>query len=273
MTFLGLPLETAIIAALIGVAGALLVQIVGQVLGALIGTRWAARLARKTQLEIAELTFARQWRETLVRPYMEFTTERVRLLHEFNERLNDPRGLVEAEEIARRFARIDTVLHNASVAALEVISVSGGLSVSQEAQADECAGEVQEGEDRGGMPVVPDGELAKGDDPCLRALDDPPDPSQALTRFHAPPRDPWSDPRLPQRALRRPEAVALVSSEPGWPLAWPSWLSRGRRMGWTASTEGLEQVRVVYVASRKLDGQRHPRRERSVVSHATLRRS
>src|SRR5438067_13554251 len=73
-------------------------------------------------------------------------------------------------------------------------SVSGGLSVGQEAQADEGAGEVQKSEYRGGVPVVPDGKLAKRDDPGLRALHDPPDPSQELTRLHAPPRDPRGDP-------------------------------------------------------------------------------
>lgn len=77
---LGLPIETAVLAALIGLVSAL----VGQVVGAVIGSRYAANLNRKTQLELADLAFQRQWREKLVRPFLDLADERMIMITEFS---------------------------------------------------------------------------------------------------------------------------------------------------------------------------------------------
>ena len=58
----GITLESAIVAAIIAFFGALL----GQITGAFFGARYAADVNRRTQLEIADLSFKRQWRERLV---------------------------------------------------------------------------------------------------------------------------------------------------------------------------------------------------------------
>ncbi len=71
----------AIIAAFIAFAGVLL----GQIIGAVLGARYAANLTRKTQLEMADVTFQRQWRERLVRPFLELADKRVAALADFSE--------------------------------------------------------------------------------------------------------------------------------------------------------------------------------------------
>ncbi len=45
--------------------------------------------------------------------------------------------------------------------------MGAGLSAGEEAQSDDGASKVQESEDGGGVPVITDRELAKGDDPCV----------------------------------------------------------------------------------------------------------
>src|SRR5262249_14145618 len=98
---------------------------------------------------------------------------------------------------------------------LQVVSVSGSLGVSQEAQADECPGEVQECPDRGALPVVALAELAEGNDPGLRSLHHPAMPSQPLTRLHATSRDPWDNPALAQRPSLFWEVVLFVRVQLG----------------------------------------------------------
>lgn len=71
----------AIVAALIAFAGVVLSQIVGAVMGA----RYAANMTRRTQLELADITFQRQWRERLVRPFLELADKRVAALADFSE--------------------------------------------------------------------------------------------------------------------------------------------------------------------------------------------
>jgi hypothetical protein len=109
--------------------------------------------------------------------------------------------------------------------------VSVSLGVSQEAQAYESTGEMQEGPDRRGVPVVADRELAQRDHPCLRALDDPAVPPQSFTRLHTPPRNPRGNPALPQGPPLLGEVIPFIRVQLGRALSGESVSNRGLRGG------------------------------------------
>ena len=110
---LGVPLETAIVAALIGLAAALL----GQFVAVFLGARYAANLNRRTQLELADLAFRRQWRERTVRPFLELANQRLSLLAGFNGAVVGG-DLEVALKVAREFGGTDSVVHAAAFGAL-----------------------------------------------------------------------------------------------------------------------------------------------------------
>src|SRR3712207_1760715 len=89
----------------------------------------------------------------------------------------------------------------------------------EEAEAHKGAGQVQEGQHRGGLAVVPDGEAAKSEQPGDGPLHDPPIPTEALTRVHAPAGDPRGDAPAAQGPPEDREVVARVRVELGRPAA------------------------------------------------------
>lgn len=108
-----ITIETAIVAALIAFVGAL----AGQLLGAFLGARYAADVSRKTQLELADLAFQRQWRERLVRPFLELAVQRLGLLSEFTATMSTAKH-DDAKAIVWNFQRTDSVIHAAALASL-----------------------------------------------------------------------------------------------------------------------------------------------------------
>jgi hypothetical protein len=106
-----IPLEAAIVAALIGLAGGL----IGQFFAVFLGARYAAELSRKTQLEIDTLGFQRHWREQLVRPFLNLVTQRLALISEFNNAVTDS-NFERAMELAREFNRTEALIHAATFA-------------------------------------------------------------------------------------------------------------------------------------------------------------
>ena len=77
--------------------------------------------------------------------------------------------------------------------------MSVGFGVCEVAEADQGAGEVQEGEHRGHLAVVTQAEPAERHDPGQTALHDPSEATEALAGVHAASSDARGDPTLPQR--------------------------------------------------------------------------
>jgi hypothetical protein len=73
--------------------------------------------------------------------------------------------------------------------------------MGEEAQADEGAGEVEEGQDRSGVAIIADCQLPEGHDPA--------NAPQVLAGVHAPGSDPRRDPPLPQGAAQVGVVVPL----------------------------------------------------------------
>lgn len=107
---MGLPVEAGIVAALIGFAAALL----GQFVAVFLGARYAAELNRKTQLEIAALSFQRQWRERLLHPHLELASQRLSTVIEFNNAVmhSDLEGALKA---ARSFSGTEPTVQTAAL--------------------------------------------------------------------------------------------------------------------------------------------------------------
>jgi hypothetical protein len=82
--------------------------------------------------------------------------------------------------------------------------------MGEEAETDEGAGEVEEGQDRSGVAVIADRQLPGGHDPGLSPLDYPANAPQALAGVHAAANDPRRDPPLPQGAAQVGVVVPLV---------------------------------------------------------------
>jgi hypothetical protein len=163
-----LPLETALIAALIGFVGA----IAGQVFGAFLGTRHAARVQRETALEVARLNaeaqeaLARQryeweWRERLVRPLLDLAAGRLRVLADYSEAVSNL-DVATARRHLGVLQRTEGLLHAHSWEALGDLQLAAaGMNwVAAEEKAIAMMDKILEGR---GFPALPDftlGELS-----------------------------------------------------------------------------------------------------------------
>ena len=129
--------------------------------------------------------------------------------------------------------------------------------MDQEAQADESTGEVQEGEDSGGVPVIADGEFAKANHPRLRTLHDPSEATESLAGVNARPSDAWSNATPPQRLTVGARGVRFIRVQLGWAPAGPTGLA-DRSADWPDRIDQrLEEFRVVDIGGRELHGQGH----------------
>jgi hypothetical protein len=133
-----------------------------------------------------------------------------------------------------------------------------GFGVGEEAQADQGAGEVEEGHDRGGLAVVADREPAERDEPRLRPLHDPSVPAQPLARLDATPGDLRGDPALPQRLSQVGAIESLVAVQTGWAPARAARLARGTADRLDRVHQRRQQPRIVHVGRRELHAQRRP---------------
>ena len=129
--------------------------------------------------------------------------------------------------------------------------------MDQEAQADESTGEVQEGEDSGGVPVIADGEFAKANHPRLRTLHDPSEATESLAGVNARPSDAWSNAAPPQRLTVGARGVRFIRVQLGWAPAGPTGLADRSADGPDRIDQRLEEFRVVDIGGRELHGQGH----------------
>ena len=103
MPTIAFSLQDAVIAALIGFIGA----IAGQAVGAFLGARYSAKLARKTQIQLANLAFEREWREAVVRPFFELARRHLALIADFTEAVTT-RDWNRVQDTARNTKRAES---------------------------------------------------------------------------------------------------------------------------------------------------------------------
>jgi len=122
-----------------------------------------------------------------------------------------------------------------------------------EAPADETGGEVVEGGEDVGPPLVADGDATEAGEPGERALDHPSVPAQTLAAFDTAPGDAWNDRPPAQRASAVGEVIALVGVQFGGSAPWPASTLADGRYG---IDECLQQLAVVAVGWRDPQGER-----------------
>ena len=125
----------------------------------------------------------------------------------------------------------------------------------QEAEADEGAGEMQEGEDGGGLTMEAHGQTAEGKDPRIRPFDRPAVATEPLAGLDTATGDPGYDPAPPQSLPADGKIVAFVAVELGWAEARSAGLTNRAANRRDRIDQWLQELGVMHVGRGQQHGQ------------------